>query len=99
MPRFCQNGQRRALTANLAGFFANLFAFLLVGGGPPITLATLMILKINLVLEGWPAFSLGVDLAEQDVMKMPPRGRGEPLFVGGQEANRLKCVSTCVGRS
>lgn len=74
---------RQALTANVAEVSAILFAFLLMGDDPLLTLAPLMILWINLVSDGLPALALGVEPAELDVMAKAPRGRGESLFAGG----------------
>ena len=74
---------RQALTANVAEVSAILFAFLLMGDDPLLTLTPLMILWVNLVSDGLPALALGVEPAEDDIMKKAPRGRGESLFAGG----------------
>ncbi|MEJ2385967.1 MAG: cation-translocating P-type ATPase [Chromatiaceae bacterium] len=74
---------RQALTANVAEVSAILFAFLLMGADPLLTLAPLMILWINLVSDGIPALSLGLEPAEADIMRRAPRGRHENIFAGG----------------
>ncbi len=74
---------RQALTANVAEVSSILFAFLLMGDDPLLTLAPLMILWINLVSDGLPALALGVEPAEPDLMQKAPRGRGESLFADG----------------
>ncbi|MFA6700043.1 MAG: HAD-IC family P-type ATPase [Thiomicrospira sp.] len=71
---------RQGLTANVSEVSALLFAFALISGEPLLTLAPLMILWINLVSDGIPALALGVDGAEQDVMKRKPRPRNESFF-------------------
>jgi len=74
---------RQALTANVAEVSAILFAFLLMGADPLLTLTPLMILWINLVSDGIPALSLGLEPAEADIMRRAPRGRHENIFAGG----------------
>ena len=49
----------------------------------PIPLLPLQILWINLVSDGLPALALGLELAEQDVMRRPPRLPNENLFSRG----------------
>ena len=71
---------RQGLTANVSEVSAILFAFLLMTGEPLLTLVPLMILWINLVSDGIPALALGVDEAEDDVMKRKPRPRDESFF-------------------
>ena len=44
------------------------------------------ILWINLVTDTFPAISLGMEEAEPDVMKKPPRKAGENIFAGGMAA-------------
>ena len=58
------------LTANLAEVLVMLYAAL-AGLPPPLTAAQL--LWINLVTDGLPALSLGMEPTEQDVMARPPR--------------------------
>ncbi|WP_081835963.1 cation-translocating P-type ATPase [Thiomicrospira pelophila] len=71
---------RQALTANVSEVSALLFAFALINGEPLLTLAPLMILWVNLVSDGIPALALGVDGAENDVMKRQPRLSNESFF-------------------
>ncbi|MEL7448687.1 MAG: cation-translocating P-type ATPase [Pseudomonadota bacterium] len=74
---------RQALTANVAEVSAILFAFLLMGADPLLTLTPLMILWINLVSDGVPALTLGLEPAEDDLMRRQPRQREESIFTGG----------------
>jgi len=57
-------------------FFALLF-------GLPLPVLPVQILWINLVTDGLPALALGVEPAEPDIMKHPPRRPDESLFSGG----------------
>ncbi|NLH96759.1 MAG: cation-translocating P-type ATPase [Clostridiaceae bacterium] len=41
------------------------------------------VLWINLVTDSFPAIALGMEEAEPDVMKRPPRKAGESIFAGG----------------
>ena len=74
---------RQALTANVAEVSAILFAFLLMGADPLLTLTPLMILWINLVSDGMPALTLGFEPAEEDIMQRKPRSRHQNIFEGG----------------
>ena len=51
--------------------------------GMPLPLLALQILWMNLVTDGLPALALGVEPAEDDVMKRPPRSATESIFGGG----------------
>ncbi len=51
--------------------------------GLPLPLLALQILWMNLVTDGLPALALGVEPAERDVMKRPPRSATESIFGGG----------------
>ena len=51
--------------------------------GLPIPLLPLQILWMNLVTDGLPALALGVEPAEEDVMKRPPREATETVLGGG----------------
>ena len=48
-----------------------------------LTLAPLMILGINLISDGVPALTLGLEPPEPDIMQRAPRGRHENIFAGG----------------
>lgn len=48
--------------------------------GVPLPLVPVQILWINLVTDGLPALALAVDPKEPDVMRRPPRRRGEGYF-------------------
>jgi Ca2+-transporting ATPase len=74
---------RQALTANVAEVSAILFAFLLMGADPLLTLTPLMILWINLISDGVPALTLGLEPAEEDIMRREPRSRHQNIFAGG----------------
>jgi P-type Ca2+ transporter type 2C len=49
-----------------------------IAGGAPFT--ALQILFVNLVMDGPPAMSLGVDPASPDAMRRPPRPRSERIL-------------------
>ncbi len=58
--------------------------FLAITVGFPLPLVPLQLLLMNLVTDGVPAMGLGVENAEDDVMKRPPRRPGEqPITAGG----------------
>jgi P-type Ca2+ transporter type 2C len=71
---------RQALTANVSEVSALLFAFLLMGDDPLLTLAPLMILWVNLVSDGIPSLTLGVDNEEEGVMRRKPVAGNEGFF-------------------
>lgn len=51
-------------------------------GLPPgiLPLIAIQILYVNLATDGLPALALSVDPAEKDIMKRPPRKKGEGIF-------------------
>jgi len=57
------------LVLGLAGFI-----------GWPLPLVALQILWVNLTTDGLPALALGVERAEPDLMRRPPRDPGEAVF-------------------
>jgi Ca2+-transporting ATPase len=71
---------RQGLTANVSEVSALLFAFLLMGEDPLLTLAPLMILWVNLVSDGIPSLALGVDNEEEGIMKRKPISSKEGFF-------------------
>ncbi len=76
---------RYLLTTNLAEVWVMALAPLL---GLPLPLVAVQILWINLVTDGLPALALGVEPAEPDGMRRPPRRPSEPILAPGlwQEA-------------
>lgn len=68
---------RYMLTTNLAEVMTMLFAPLL---GMPLPLVPVQILWMNLVTDGLPALALGVEPAESDVMRKPPRTPHAPIL-------------------
>ncbi len=48
--------------------------------GKPLPLSAVQILYINLATDGLPALALSVDPPEDDLMRRPPRRRGEGIF-------------------
>jgi len=71
---------RQGLTANVSEVSALLFAFLLMGDNPLLTLTPLMILWVNLVSDGIPSLALGVDNEEEGIMKRKPVSSNEGFF-------------------
>ncbi len=51
--------------------------------GMPLPLIAIQILWINLITDGFPALSLGMEPAEEGIMKRPPRNPSESIFAGG----------------
>ena len=67
------------LSANLAEVLA-VFSATLMGF---TILKPVHILWINLITDTLPAVALGMEDAEKDIMKRPPRNRKESIFAGG----------------
>ena len=60
--------------------------FTMFGGmlmGMPVILTPIQLLLVNLVTDGLPAIALGLEPADQNVMKRPPRDPDESVFAGG----------------
>ena len=73
------------LSANIAEVITLFVATVLMafGIGNKNIFTPLMILWINLVTDSLPAFALGMEHAEPNVMQVPPRKSGKSLFSGG----------------
>lgn len=71
---------RYLLSCNVGEIIAVFFAIMLRF---PLPLTPLQILLMNLVTDGVPALGLGVEPAEGDVMKRPPRNPKENPITGG----------------
>jgi P-type Ca2+ transporter type 2C len=71
---------RYLLASNVGEIFVMLFAMLLA---LPLPLVPIQILWVNLVTDGLPAMALGLDRAEENVMKRPPRHPKEGVFARG----------------
>lgn len=71
---------RYMLASNVGEILVMLFAMVL---GMPLPLVAIQILWINLVTDGLPAMALGLDQAEDDVMKRKPRHPMESVFARG----------------
>ncbi len=67
------------LSCNL-GEILTIFVAILIG--LPRPLLPIQILWVNLVTDGLPALALGLDPAERDVMRRPPRNPKEGIFSG-----------------
>ena len=71
---------RYLLTTNSGEIWVMLLGPLL---GLPLPLLPLQILWINLVTDGLPALALGLEPAERDAMRRPPRPASESILAGG----------------
>ena len=71
---------RYLLSCNI-GEVLTMFIATLVG--LPLPLLPIQILWVNLVTDGLPAMALGVDKAEPDIMRRPPRRPDESIFAHG----------------
>ncbi|MEZ5380442.1 MAG: cation-translocating P-type ATPase [Microthrixaceae bacterium] len=72
---------RFQLTTSLAAVATILVARL---AGLPIPFSPIQILFVNIIADGPPAMSLGVDPPAPDVMKRQPIGRTEPILTAGR---------------
>jgi len=91
---------RYLLASNLGEVMTMFFGVLLaerlgLSGSEPGTIALPLlptqILWINLVTDGGPALALGVEPADPDVMRQPPRPRGENVISRSMWAEILLC--------
>jgi P-type Ca2+ transporter type 2C len=71
---------RYLLASNVGEILVMLFAMIL---GLPLPLVPIQILWVNLVTDGLPAMALGLDKAEDNVMKRGPRHPKEGVFARG----------------
>jgi len=71
----------RYLLSTNSGEIFTMFGSILLGW--PLALLPAQILWINLVTDGLPALALGVEPAEPDIMKRPPRDPKESIFARG----------------
>jgi Ca2+-transporting ATPase len=71
---------RYLLASNVGEILVMLFAMLLA---LPLPLVPIQILWVNLVTDGLPAMALGLDPAEENVMKRLPRHPKEGIFARG----------------
>ena len=71
-----------------------LFATML---GWPIPLSAIQILWINLVTDGFPALTLGMEPPEPDIMARPPRPPREPVITLRQALNIIVYGSLIAG--
>ncbi|MBM7647189.1 Ca2+-transporting ATPase [Bacillus ectoiniformans] len=71
---------RYLMASNVGEILVMLFAMILA---LPLPLVPIQILWVNLVTDGLPALALGLDKAEDDVMKRNPRHPKEGVFARG----------------
>lgn len=71
---------RYLLSCNI-GEVITMFVGMLIG--MPVPLLPMQILMINLVTDGLPAIALGLEPAEEDTMRHPPRKANEGVFSNG----------------
>ena len=72
------------LSSNI-GEIITIFVAILIGWNSP--LLPVQLLWINLITDSFPAIALGVDPADEDIMKRKPIRREKSLFAGGMTAN------------
>jgi Ca2+-transporting ATPase len=84
---------RFQLTTNLAAIGTFLVASLT---GLPIPFTALQVLYVNLIADGPPAMSLGVDRPDPGVMDRPPRQPGAPILTGARIARLLWAAGVMV---
>ncbi len=86
---------RYLLTTNSAEIWVMFLAPIL---GLPLPLLAVQILWVNLVTDGLPALALGVEPAEPDAMRRPPRPANEPILGRGlwQSALRIGLVMAAI---
>ncbi len=88
---------RYLLSSNLGEVMIMFFGILLAdvigltteGGGVGLPLLATQILWINLITDGPPALALGVDPAEEGLMREPPRPREEGVITRSMWASNL----------
>lgn len=91
---------RYLLTGNVAEIIVMLVTPFL---GMPLALLPLQILWINLLTDGLPALALGIEPAESDIMRQPPRSPTESILGRGMgwqigiSGLFLAILSTAVG--
>ncbi len=71
---------RYLISCNIGEVCCMLFSMLM---GWPVVLLPIQILFVNLLTDGLPAMALGLDPAEEGVMRRPPRSPREGVFSGG----------------
>ena len=71
---------RYLLSSNI-GEVLTMFVGMLMG--MPVVLLPIQILLINLVTDGLPAIALGLEGAQEDVMRRKPRSSKDGIFSGG----------------
>jgi len=81
--------QGRIIYANIRKFVFYLLScnlaeiaviFLAILAGLPSPLTAIQLLWLNLITDGAPALALGLETAEPDIMKQPPRPPDEPVI-------------------
>lgn len=64
-------------------FLASLISILIPGSGLGVPLLPIHLLWVNLITDSLPAFALGLEPTEADVMKRKPRKKDEDFFANG----------------
>ncbi|MCS6885580.1 MAG: cation-translocating P-type ATPase [Acidobacteriota bacterium] len=83
---------KQTLTGNSAAIWLMVFAPVL---GVPLPLTPIQILWVNLVADGLPSVTLGLEPAERDIMTRPPLDPNESIFK--PMAGRIIAMSLLLG--
>jgi Ca2+-transporting ATPase len=86
----------RYMLASNVGEILTMFIAMMIG--LPLPLVPIQILWVNLVTDGLPAMALGVDQAEDDLMRQKPRSARENIFarrLGWKIVSRGILIGVC----
>ena len=89
-PRSCPIPRRRFVTYLLGTNVSQVsFIVLAIAVGLPLPLKPLVILVVNLIVDGMPALSYSMEPVDPDVMNKPPRSAQEPVLTSRRWSSLL----------